>query len=359
MEKSLEPVNLAYIGYGDHCQQSHAPFLANIPAVHIGGVAERDETRLSQANTIENILDSGGIATTNHYDLLNSDSIDAVVITTGDSSHFSLAGEAIEAGKHVLVEKPAAVTRQELAMLPSLFDAAKQQDLQLWVCHPREFGPGPWQDAMHFIQNPQSLSNHFALRALGEVQELRYDCQYTLPGNKHELHNSFADDKLNHTIVSAMRSLPHISGFENAVLLDNGPTRFDAYFTTVSEDANASQVTVRASGRRSAHRDLHASGVYRDWVEAVYEEGVMRVEPALGKLTLTYGKKELEPLRYDPSKLYDDMFGNFNAAFIRHVQDPSQEEPLPKRIKVIGTAAAIVMQLPDFDGTINEETLAA
>ena len=46
-------------------------------------------------------------------DILKRSDISAVVIATPAESHFSLAREAILAGKHVLVEKPLALTVKE------------------------------------------------------------------------------------------------------------------------------------------------------------------------------------------------------------------------------------------------------
>jgi dTDP-4-amino-4,6-dideoxygalactose transaminase/predicted dehydrogenase len=51
------------------------------------------------------------------------DSIDAVVLATPVSTHFSLAKRALDAGKHVLVEKPLAATVPECRALIELADA--------------------------------------------------------------------------------------------------------------------------------------------------------------------------------------------------------------------------------------------
>jgi predicted dehydrogenase/threonine dehydrogenase-like Zn-dependent dehydrogenase len=48
-------------------------------------------------------------------DVLSDDSIDAVVIATRHTSHASLAAAALQAGKSVFVEKPLALTEEELA----------------------------------------------------------------------------------------------------------------------------------------------------------------------------------------------------------------------------------------------------
>src|SRR4051812_13645512 len=47
--------------------------------------------------------------TTRFEDVLGDDSIEAVAIATPVSTHFELASRALDAGKHVFVEKPLAM----------------------------------------------------------------------------------------------------------------------------------------------------------------------------------------------------------------------------------------------------------
>lgn len=70
--------------------------------------------------------------TTNHQELITSPDIDAVVIATPVSTHFNLAMQALEAGKHVLVEKPMTATTDEGA---KLIDKAQQGKRVLLVDH--------------------------------------------------------------------------------------------------------------------------------------------------------------------------------------------------------------------------------
>jgi predicted dehydrogenase len=55
-------------------------------------------------------------------DVLNDDTVDAIVIATPVPTHYPLAKRALEAGKHVFVEKPPAMREAEMAELVALAD---------------------------------------------------------------------------------------------------------------------------------------------------------------------------------------------------------------------------------------------
>jgi predicted dehydrogenase len=65
-------------------------------------------------------------------DLLNDDTLDAVVIATPVPTHYPLAKRALEAGKHVFVEKPPAMRESEMAELVEL---ASDRNLVLMPGH--------------------------------------------------------------------------------------------------------------------------------------------------------------------------------------------------------------------------------
>jgi predicted dehydrogenase len=70
--------------------------------------------------------------TSDYREILRDPSIDAVHICTPNAQHFAMAKEALEAGKHVLCEKPLATSSQEGEELVRL---ATQQKLRNCVCH--------------------------------------------------------------------------------------------------------------------------------------------------------------------------------------------------------------------------------
>ncbi|MFZ5906287.1 MAG: Gfo/Idh/MocA family protein [Nitrospirota bacterium] len=71
-------------------------------------------------------------ATEDYRDILRDATVDAVAIATPVSTHYSLVREALEAGKHVFVEKPLAARVREAEKLVNL---AEKQGLVLFVDH--------------------------------------------------------------------------------------------------------------------------------------------------------------------------------------------------------------------------------
>ncbi len=76
--------------------------------------------------------------TTDYRDVLRDPAIDAVHICTPNAQHFLMAKEALEAGKHVLCEKPLTTTVAESEELVSL---AASKGLRNCVCHNLRYYP--------------------------------------------------------------------------------------------------------------------------------------------------------------------------------------------------------------------------
>lgn len=78
-------------------------------------------------------------ATTSFDELLADDSVDAVVIATPVPTHYALAKQALEANKHVFVEKPPAMRAAEMDELVAL---AAERDRVLMPGHLLLYHPG-------------------------------------------------------------------------------------------------------------------------------------------------------------------------------------------------------------------------
>lgn len=109
-------LHFGLIGLGNFGKH-YARLLGELPNTALTIVANR---RAEAFNTYRNLLPLGILKTTNSAELLNHPEIDCVIIATPASTHFSLASEALRAGKHVLVEKPMAMSIAEANELLTL-----------------------------------------------------------------------------------------------------------------------------------------------------------------------------------------------------------------------------------------------
>lgn len=76
--------------------------------------------------------------TLSYDDLLRDPSTDAILLVTPPSTHFTLAEKALEAGKHVWIEKPLALHLEEGKLLVRL---ARSRELVLFVDHTFLYDP--------------------------------------------------------------------------------------------------------------------------------------------------------------------------------------------------------------------------
>lgn len=93
------PIKTAVIGYGFSAKTFHIPF--------VSALAEFDLVAISTRNGEAVAKDW---PTAQHYasasDLLSSSDAELVIITAPNDVHFDLAKQALENGKHVIIEKP-------------------------------------------------------------------------------------------------------------------------------------------------------------------------------------------------------------------------------------------------------------
>lgn len=122
---------VALVGYGYWGPNLVRNYM-EIPDVQVKWVCERDTAKLARAKTRYPAV----LVTEDYGDVLRDPAVDAVIIATPIRSHFELAMAAIEAGKHVFVEKPMTASILEAR---ALVDAAKAKGVTLMVGHTFEF----------------------------------------------------------------------------------------------------------------------------------------------------------------------------------------------------------------------------
>jgi predicted dehydrogenase len=120
-------INVGIIGFGYWGPNLVRNFMMSDQA-SVALVADVSKNRLDSVAK----LYPGVRTTTSASDLIADRGVDAVVIATPVDSHFELAMAALEAGKHVLVEKPIAATSDQARQL---IDEAAKRRLTLLVDH--------------------------------------------------------------------------------------------------------------------------------------------------------------------------------------------------------------------------------
>lgn len=104
------PIKVGLVGYGISAKVFHAPFIAANNNFQLVRVVERhkreSKEKFPQVEVVRSI-----------EELLQNDAIDLVVITTPNETHFPYAKAALEAGKHVVLEKPVTNTSEEAKQL--------------------------------------------------------------------------------------------------------------------------------------------------------------------------------------------------------------------------------------------------
>jgi predicted dehydrogenase len=130
INQQIQPINtikIGVIGYG-YWGPNLVRSFADLPGAEVIAVSDFQVNRLAKVQSRYPAIQ----LTTNSQDLLADPSIDAIAIATPVSTHYDLALAALQAGKHVLVEKPMTVSSHQAIRL---IDEAQKRNLVLMVDH--------------------------------------------------------------------------------------------------------------------------------------------------------------------------------------------------------------------------------
>jgi scyllo-inositol 2-dehydrogenase (NADP+) len=123
------PITTALLSYGMSGEIFHAPFLSIHPGFQLKKVVERSKKKINQRYPQV-------ISVNDKSEVLNDPSIELVIVNTPNETHHTFVKEALNAGKHVVVEKPFTVTSTEAEELIAL---AKAKNKVLTVFQSRRF----------------------------------------------------------------------------------------------------------------------------------------------------------------------------------------------------------------------------
>jgi len=167
----LSKIKIGIIGVG-YLGTQHARILSYLEGAELRAVADIDFQKALQ------IGNRHGVKYFQNYEEMIDD-IDAAIVATNTSDHFSVALRLLENGKHVLVEKPITETVEQGEQLIA---AAEVNKLILQVGHLERFNP-----AVEAVENMISDPRFIEVQRLGSFSARSLDIDVVLDLMIHDL----------------------------------------------------------------------------------------------------------------------------------------------------------------------------
>jgi predicted dehydrogenase len=167
----MDKVRIGIIGVG-YLGTQHARILSYLEQAELKGVADIDFKKALQ------IGNRHGVPYYQSYEEM-LDEIDAAIVSTPTSEHFSIAMHLLQEGKHVLVEKPITETIEQGEKLVA---TAKEKGLILQVGHLERFNP-----AVEAVENIIGEPRFIEVQRLGSFSARSLDIDVVLDLMIHDL----------------------------------------------------------------------------------------------------------------------------------------------------------------------------
>ncbi|WP_329404168.1 bi-domain-containing oxidoreductase [Streptomyces melanogenes] len=307
------PVRLAFVGAGNYATSMLLPHLTGRDGVELSTVVTT--TALSAANAKRKF--GFAEATTDLDAVLGDKSIDAVFVVTRHSSHAELTRKALLAGKAVFVEKPLALTEDDLADVLAAVEESGNDRLQ--VGFNRRFAPLLQEARKRF----GARSGPASLRYLVNAGRLQHGSWYLQQGTEG---SRFAGEG-GHFVDTA------------GWLLDADPVSVYAVASSGNEDL---QVVLRypdGSTATISYVTTGAAGFPKETLDLVADGKVLRLDDFVR--ASVYGHKKWVSSRLPKAR---DKGQNAElASFIKAVRTGGPM-PVPLESLVATTAATLAVQ---------------
>ena len=264
--QEAEQIKVGVIGYGGayNMGRQHLEAMRKAGMTPVA-VAELDPERLRVAGA-----DFPGIRTYSSIDeMLDRDEVNLITIITPHNTHASLAEQCLNAGRHVVSEKPLAITTGEV---DSMIAAAKRNNVMLSTYHNRHWD-GWIQEAVRRIRHSNEIGDIIAIDA--------HMTTYGQPGDWWRSSRSFSGGILYdwgvHLIEYSLQlidsEVTEVSGFA-----------FEGFWsrkTRWKEDTNEDDAFAVVRFRSGQRLTLHFSQV-----DAKGKDGFLEIQGTLGVYTM-------------------------------------------------------------------------
>ncbi|NCX96033.1 MAG: dehydrogenase [Chitinophagia bacterium] len=238
---------IGIIGAGNFTGMTMLPILSKIqaPLVSIASASGLTGTTLARKFKVAN-------STSDYKTILADPSVSLVIITTRHNEHARMVCESLDAGKHVFVEKPLALNKQELDIILSKHTGAKT----LTVGFNRRFSPHI-QKAKQLVGNvPMNIiatMNAGSIPANVWVHDMKVGGGRIIGEACHyiDLITYLTGSKVKAVCMNAMGQNPQANTDNASILLqyENGSTGVINYFANGSKAYSKERIEVYAQER--------------------------------------------------------------------------------------------------------------
>ncbi len=235
------------IGAGNFTAMTMLPVLGAIgaPLYSIASASGLTGTSLAKKYKI-------GKSTTDYKSIINDPSVDLVMITTRHNEHAHMVVESLQAGKHVFVEKPLALSRAELDEILAVYNGTKT----LTVGFNRRFSPH-MQRVKQLVGEAQM--NVIATMNAGNIPASVWVHDLKVGGGRivgeachyMDLITFLTGSKITAVCMNAMGANPQANTDNASILLqyENGSTGVINYFANGSKAYSKERIEVYAQER--------------------------------------------------------------------------------------------------------------
>ena len=238
---------IGIIGAGNFTSMTMLPILGTIgaPLYAIASASGVTGTALAKKYKI-------GKSTTDYKSILNDATVDLVIITTRHNEHARMAAESLRAGKHVFVEKPLAISREELDEVLSAYTGEKT----LTVGFNRRFSPHMQQVKQAVGSDPMNViatMNAGNIPASSWVHDLKTGGGRIIGEACHylDLITFLTGSRIKAVCMNAMGVNPQANTDNASILLqyENGSTGVINYFANGSKAYAKERIEVYSQER--------------------------------------------------------------------------------------------------------------
>lgn len=123
------PIRTAVLGYGLACKVFHAPFISAVPGLELTAIVQRRGDEAATDYPTVKIFRSIDEA-------IDCPDIDLIVVATPNDTHYEIALRALQAGKHLVIDKPFSSTSLQAR---ELIEAARRANKIVAPFHNRRY----------------------------------------------------------------------------------------------------------------------------------------------------------------------------------------------------------------------------